>query len=474
MPRHNVVVILSDEHAAEVLGVEGHRVARTPNLDRLAARGTRFTRAYTPSPICVPARAAFATGRPVHAIGYWDNANAYDGRVRGWGHVLQDHGVRVEAIGKLHYRAAEDPTGFDAEHLAMHIVNGQGMVWGLVRNPLPVFQRQAAGMLRPIGPGTSKYNLYDVAVADRAIAWLNEAPTDQPFVLFVGLVAPHFPLTVPPEWLALYPPETLPRPRLHPSTGYRRHPWVEDMHVSQPVDDSLNDEERQLALACYLGLVSYLDHQVGRILDALAASPHAQTTRIVYSSDHGDNMGTRGLWGKCVLYEESARVPLIVAGPGVPAGRVSTTPMNLTDARASLLAALDVVDEAPDPDGRDWFAAASAPDDPARLVLSEYHAVGSRTGAFLLADARYKYIHYVGHPPELFDLEQDPGETRSVADDEPYRAVRDAMAAALHQRLDPEAVSARALADQAQMIEHYGGPERALTLGAPGASPVPI
>jgi choline-sulfatase len=474
MQTRNIVVIMSDEHTASVLGAAGHGIARTPNLDRLAARGTRFTRAYTPSPICVPARAAFATGRAVHQLGHWDNANAYDGRVRGWGHVLQDHGVRVESIGKLHYRAAEDPTGFDAQHLPMHIAGGHGMVWGLLRDPLPVFASQAAGMLRPIGPGTSKYNLYDAAIAEHAAAWLSDAPSSRPFVLFVGLVAPHFPLTVPPEWLALYAPATLPPPRLHPRSGYRRHPWVEDMHRSQPVDDSLDDAERQLALACYFGLVSYLDHQVGRILDALSASPHATTTQVIYTSDHGDNMGARGLWGKCVLYEESARVPLIVAGPGVPAGQVCATPTTLTDARASLLGALGIPDDEPDPDGRSWFAAAQAPDDPERLVLSEYHAVGSRTGAFMLADGRYKYIHYVGHTPELFDLISDPGETQNLTGDAAHAAVRDAMAAALHQQLDPIAVDARARADQAAMIARFGGPERALTMGAPGASPVPI
>ncbi|HLJ06193.1 MAG TPA: sulfatase-like hydrolase/transferase, partial [Acetobacteraceae bacterium] len=100
----NLVVIMSDEHHPKAFGAAGHPFAVTPNLDRLAARGTRFDAAICNSPICVPSRASFATGRHVHELGLWDNAMAYDGSVRGWGHALQDAGHRVDSIGKLHYR----------------------------------------------------------------------------------------------------------------------------------------------------------------------------------------------------------------------------------------------------------------------------------------------------------------------------------------------------------------------------------
>ena len=125
----NLLVIMSDEHDPRYMGVSGDALIRTPHLDRLAGRGVRFTDAVTPSPICVPARASFATGAYAHDIGYWDNALAYDGGVKGWGHALQEAGIRVDSIGKLHYRSSEDEAGFDREHLPMHIYNGHGMVW---------------------------------------------------------------------------------------------------------------------------------------------------------------------------------------------------------------------------------------------------------------------------------------------------------------------------------------------------------
>ena len=133
MVQSNFLIIMSDEHQARAMGCAGHPFVQTPNLDALAARGMRFTDAYTPSPICVPARAAFAAGVAVHKTRLWDNAMPYTGTPKGWGHALQNAGVPVESIGKLHYRSAEDPAGFDVEHIPMQVVDGVGMVWASIR-----------------------------------------------------------------------------------------------------------------------------------------------------------------------------------------------------------------------------------------------------------------------------------------------------------------------------------------------------
>ena len=133
----NLVIIMADEHNPKVTGYEGHPMVRTPNMDRLAASGTRFDKAYTNSPLCVPARAAFATGQHIHKIGYWDNAIAYDGRVPSWGHRLQAEDHPVTSIGKLHYMNETDSTGFDEQIIPMHIANGVGDLHGLFRDPPP-------------------------------------------------------------------------------------------------------------------------------------------------------------------------------------------------------------------------------------------------------------------------------------------------------------------------------------------------
>ena len=174
MQPRNLLFIMSDEHAASVIGAAGHPVAKMPNLDALAARGTLFSSAYTPSPICVPARAAFATGRYDHETGNWDNGHPWDGSVPGWGHALQAAGRPVLSIGKLHYRGEADPTGFDTQIRPMHVVDGKGDVYGAIKDPMPI-RFGGAKFSREVGPGESGYTRYDRAIADEAVRWLMEA-----------------------------------------------------------------------------------------------------------------------------------------------------------------------------------------------------------------------------------------------------------------------------------------------------------
>jgi choline-sulfatase len=475
----NLVVIMSDEHHPRAMGVAGHPFVITPNLDRLAARGTRFAAAYCNSPICVPSRASFATGRYVHELGTWDNAIAYDGSVSGWGHALQRSGHRVDSIGKLHYRNAEDPTGFDRQYHPMHIYGGHGMVWGALRDGKADFSERAHTMLDPIGPGTSKYNIYDDRIASEAEAWIARAAAEKgarPWVLFVGFVAPHFPLTVPKEFLDLYPVDKMPSPRLHPDDGYPRHPWLETQHRMHPVDDALDEGRRRLATACYYGLCTWVDRQVGRVIGALERIGLAETTRVVYTSDHGDNIGARGMWGKSTHYDDAAGVPMIMAGPDIEHGGVCRTPVSLVDLAPTIIAA---VGEHPyswaiDLPGRSLFDIGAELYDPKRTVFSEYHAFGSPSAAFMLRSGRFKYNYYVGYEPELFDLASDPGEEHNLAANADHAATVSRFETELRNILDPEATDKRAKADQAALIERFGGPEKARNIGAPGATPAPI
>lgn len=471
MKPSNLLIILSDEHQARAMGCAGHPFVQTPNLDALADRGMRFTDGYTPSPICVPARASFATGRHVHKNRLWDNAMPYCGQQPGWGHCLQNAGMPVESIGKLHYRREGDPTGFDQEHVPMHVAGGKGMVWGSIRS-LDERVSPSSRMLGPyIGPGNSTYTDYDQTVTDRTIDWLGERSAEtEPWCLYVGLVAPHFPLVVPQEFFDLYPPDDLPAPKLNPKDGYARHPWVE-LHNSQwnCERDFRSEEERRDAVAAYFGLVSWMDHNVGRILTALEQSGALDKTTVVYSSDHGDNVGARGLWGKSNLYQESVSIPMIMAGPGIPQGTCAT-PVDLLDLAATIPAHFGLEFQS---DGTPLTTLAKEPADPERVILSQYHAVGAVSGAFMLRKGRWKLNHYVGFEPELFDLENDPEETRNLAAEPEFETVRDDLMAVLLELLDPDEVNEQAFADQAAMIERYGGREAALKIGAPGATPAP-
>lgn len=468
----NLLVICSDEHDPRHMGVSGDTRLRTPNLDALAARGTRFERAWTPSPICVPARAAMATGRHVHQCGYWDNAIAYEGRTTSWHHRLAEAGVRVESIGKLHFRREDDPTGFTAQHEAMHIHDGIGLVWGSVRDPLPT-SRGRSPIFDEMGEGISSYNRYDDRIAMLGEQWLHERAAergDRPWALFAGFVAPHMPLVVPREFLERH----LDRRdafKLHPTEGHRRHPWVERMAQFWDHDAELGSHDRRvLARACYLGLVDWLDVQVGRLLEVLAETGLDRDTTVVYTSDHGDNLGARGLWNKSVLYRESTGIPMIVAGPDVPAGQVRRTNVSLVDLYPTALEAcgIEALPEESGLPGRSLRMIAREPDDASRLGFSEYHAVGADGGAYMVCDGRFKYHHYQAYRPELFDLEEDPEELHDLAGDAGMQPQLRLMEGHLLAMLDPAKVDAAALRDQRDLIARFGGREKAWRRGNPG------
>ena len=467
----SLMVILSDKHRHDALSCGGHPFVQTPHLDGLAARGTRFTNAYTPSPICVPARAAFATGRHVHETGNWDNAMPYHGTPQSWGHVLQLGGVTVESIGKLHYRDAGDNVGFDAMHLPMMVKDGVGMVFASVRRESERLLPENRMLGPKIGGGESEYTRYDTAVVQQTEAWLaDRAGQDdaQPWRLYVGLVAPHFPLICPEPFFSLYREMDLPEPKLLPKDGYQRHPWVEKQNAFMDCEGKFTSpEERSDAIAAYWGLCGFLDHNVGRILAALEAS--GLDADVIYASDHGDNAGARGLWGKSNMYQESAAIPMIAAITGMPKG-TCTTPVSLLDMSQTIPAYFGLSWESDMP-GTPLQDIAARPDDPEREVISQYHAAGSVSGAYMLRKGRWKYIEYEGFAPELFDLEADPEELNDLAAS--HSEIVHDLAAALRRHLDPEAENARAFAAQDALIAGFGGRDAAMKLGARGATPTP-
>ena len=479
MRNTNLVIILSDQHNPRVMGCAGHSLVKTPNIDALAARGTRFSSAYTNCPICVPARASLATGRYVHDIGFWDNAIAYDGSVPSWGHRVMEQGHQAVSIGKLHY-VSSDPArnGFTQEILPMHLADGDGDVVGLIRDELIV--RKGAAKLGPeAGPGESDYTRYDRSIAENACRWLKEeAPkiTDKPWVLYVGFVCPHPPLIAPPEYFAMYANLDIPMPDMYAENERPHHPWLDFMRKGRPYDAGFTGPAMvKRALAAYMGSVSFLDHNVGQVVNAIEQAGLNNSTRIIYSSDHGENLGTRGLWAKNTLYEESAGIPLMMAGPDVPAGKVIGDPVTLVDIFPTVLECVGVKPAQTDADlpGASLLAGAARGGMPQRTVLSEYHAASSPSGAFMIRHGRFKYIHYTGYAPMLFDLANDPHERHDLSSEAAHKADLDACEAALRRLIDPEAVDQRARGDQTAMIEKLGGKEAVLGRGAIRHSPPP-
>lgn len=461
---NNFLIVIADEHRKDALGCAGHPIVKTPNLDGLAARGTIFENAYTPSPICVPARAAMACGDYVHKIRCWDSATPYRGVPRSWMHRLRDGGLEVTSIGKLHFRSSDDDNGFSREILPMHVAGGVGWPAGLLREDPPGFET-ARELAENVGAGTSSYTDYDQAITEAACDWLlGCGESETPWATFVSLVSPHYPLVAPPKYYDLYDPESVDLPIAYEHAQRPRHPELRNIARFFGYDRHFDRRKVREAKAAYYGLVSFVDDCVGRILSALDRSGQADNTLIVYASDHGDMMGDHGFWTKQVMYEASAGIPMIVAGPGIPEGKRVGTGTSLIDLAPTAVDVTGILDGTDDPfPGRSLRSIAREADDTNRTVFSEYHDGGSTTGSFMVRWGNWKFVYYVGQDAQLFDLAQDPHELRDLARDGVSGPDVQATLREGERRLrticDTEEVNARCFADQGRRIEELGGIE---------------
>jgi iduronate 2-sulfatase len=423
--RPNVLFLVADDLCAGVLGCYGGRDAHTPNLDRLAARGVRFDRAYCQFPVCGPSRAATMSGMYPASLGVLGNGGAHRivellgdrpslpqwFRQQGW------FSARVSKI--YHMRVPGDITaGVDGpDHPASWelAVNCKAPEWyteGEAEN------LASGGRLRferekhyGLGFGTAFYVVKgasdgaeqaDHQAATEAIRILEARRDDaRPFFLAVGFVRPHVPLVAPEEWFERHDPAAVALPQ----------------RVAGDLDDipkagmSLNsrrlkiegDDDRQREIiAAYRAATSFMDAQVGRVLDVLEELDLADDTLVVFSSDHGYHLGEHGFWQKLSLHEESARIPLLLAGPGVPSGASRSGLAQQIDLYPTLteLAGLEVPAHV---EGRSLLPLLRDPD----AVVHE--AVFSRNGkGRLVRTARWALLQWQDGTAELYDMRDDP------------------------------------------------------------------
>lgn len=467
MQPSNLLILMADQHNRQLMGCVGHPDIETPNLDRLAARGTRFANAYTNSPICVPSRAAMATGRYPHQIGVWDNAAPYTGKPASWGHRLTAAGKPVTTIGKLHFRNGQDDTGYPDQRIPLHCHEGLGDLRGILRAKMPPhFQHRK--YLLDAGPGDSEYLRYDRAITEQTVNWLrDEAPKlSEPWTLWSSWVCPHPPFVAPPEYLALYDPEKITLPVNWQQQDWARHPALDLRRKIMFYEEPLDEATLRQAICTYYALVSFMDAQIGLVLQALDDAGLTESTRILYTNDHGDMVGKHGLWYKSVMYEDSAGVSMIVAGPEIPEGKVSQTNVSLVDVFPTALQAVGVTLAAEDAKlpGRSLLDLANQ-DRVSRIAFSEFHSSMSATASFMVRDDRYKLIYYVDMPRQLFDLEADPDESINVAENPAYAKVLGRLESSLRAICNPEKIDAEAQASQRERVETVGGEEAILSGG---------
>jgi choline-sulfatase len=473
----NLLILMSDEHTRRMTGCYGHPLVKTPNLDRLAERGVRFNNAYVNHPICVPSRANFITGRYTHDTGNWDNAHPYTGHeAEGFGHRLIDSGSQMTTIGKLHYRYLDDPNGLPDSRIAMNVFEGKGDYFGSMR-----WRRQTntGGRALPPGPGESHYTRFDRAVTAESVNWLQNESSghDKPWCLWVSVGCPHPPLVAPEDFYSLYPEDGVDMPINWREQDWPDHPYWNEVRPWRAPGGQMDEAEIRRSISAYYGLVSFMDDNLGKVLDALEASGQAGNTRIIYTTDHGEMLGGYGLWGKMCMYEDSVAIPHIMAGPDLPAGTTCDANISWVDIFPTVLDCAGVPLADPDENlpGTSLWPIARGESNPERIVFSEYHAARSSTGNFMVKDDRYKFVFYAGdYPPQLFDLQEDPTELNDLGRDPAHAETRTRLEAELRKICDPEAVNDRAFADQRALLEKYGGEEAILAEGPKiGATPTP-
>ena len=437
--RPNVLLLVSDEHHYGVAGFAGDPLARTPTLDGLAERGVVFERACCQSPVCTPSRMSFLTGKNIPAISCWNNHWPLPPEHRTIAHAFNDAGYETCLVGKMHFGGKDQCHGFrhrpygDLKHALGH-------------QPDPIDMFPNSGGVAHAGPSRIPESLQqETVVSTEAAAFVLEHAANQPdmpWFLCASYCKPHAPLVVPSRYFQRYLGKT-PPVGLDPEDEAAMHPYVAHQRENYGLL-GVTREQVDRARAAYWGAVEFLDDCMGLLLWRLERAGALENTIVVYLSDHGDLIGNHGLWWKANYYEESVRVPFLIAGPGVAPGVRRDELAALTDlvptlcglCGVALPGEVDGVDLAP------LLASGHVAEAPRDHVISEYYGMGMltqpyRTGARgdsmrLIRTARYKYVDVDGLDNLLFDLQADPSEYRNVIGD-PARAD---VAADLAARLD--------------------------------------
>ena len=442
----NIVFLFSDEHTGTVMGNSGHPVVRTPNLDRLSEQSYTFDNAYCNYPICTPSRLSMLTGKYPHQIDAWDLGAILDSKT--WGDYLKEAGYGTVLCGRTHFNGKDRLLGF-SDRLLDDLPRWRHTS-GRPPRRTPDDRRGSNSHVTECGPGDHEHTRYDREVTDLAVEYLKRKATslsDKPFLLYCGYMHPHFPLIAPPEFYSWYDPDTLELPDTwneplesqHPVIQHHRWAWRNEI---PPPEDTV-----RCALASYYALVSSLDAQIGRILDAVDSSQLSENTVVIYTSDHGEMAGSHGIWQKQCFYESAVKVPLMLRLPSGETRRVSQN-ISLVDVLPTLLDIVGLEKPAELPGESLIEIARNQQHKTTRTVFSEYHHMGMLNAGYMLKCGDYKLCYYVGNQPQLFNVDIDPLENSDLALNPDYAEIRSTLEDALYEIVDPESEDARAKENQ--------------------------
>ncbi|WP_226529218.1 choline-sulfatase [Metabacillus niabensis] len=423
----NIVMIMADQMAFDVIGALGHPTVKTPNIDRLVQSGVTFENAYCNSPICAPSRASFVSGKFISNIGVYDNGSELSSDTPTFLHHLRRAGYETVLSGKMHFVGPDQLHGFEHRltkdiHTAAFDLTPD---WSR-----GVYPNHGTGVKRLKNPGVMEINNnldYDEKVLHRTLEQIRtfkrkKEEEKRPFFLCSSFFHPHDPFHITEEYWNMYEDSFIPMPDIPCENLENMHPFNQWIQTHHEIDIcELSEEEMKRNRRAYYGMVTYFDQKVGQIVNELERLDMLENTIIVVTSDHGEMLGEHGMWFKRTFYDHATKVPLIFSFPKrFPAGKKVREVVSLVDLAPTFMA-LGAV-----PDREKWFGELDGDNLEALLigedanwkdeVICEYYGEGPIQPLIMLRSGAYKFVYVHEEKPLLFDLENDPQECTNLAD----------------------------------------------------------
>jgi choline-sulfatase len=445
---------MADQLAAPFLPTYGHPVVKAPNLSALADRGMVFESAYTNSPLCAPSRFSMLAGRLNSKIGAYDNAAELASSVPTFAHYLRRAGYQTTLAGKMHFVGADQLHGFE-ERLTTDIYPAD---FGWTPNWRDAEARvdwwfHNMDSVRCAGVADSSNQLdYDDEVGFHAVRKLRDlarSNDDRPWLLTAAFTHPHDPYVARRDHWNRYDHDVIDLPAVGALSIDKVDPHSARLRNVSNMDAMPVTEAQILnARHAYYSSIAYIDDWVGSLVRTLNDCGQTENTIVLFTSDHGDMLGERGLWYKMNFFEHACRVPLIVAGPGIAAGR-NKDHVSLLDLVPTFneLANGPAID-ASFVDGTSLVPSLYGEPDSSRVVLGEYLAEGAIAPIFMVRSSSYKYIQCSADPEQLYHVDSDPSELVNLADDPRHGNTLTQLRALANETWDGEQVNADVLASQ--------------------------
>ncbi len=443
MKQPNILIIMSDQHNPHIMGCAGDRVVRTPNIDKLAGQGVRFSHAYCGGPLCVPSRMTFLTGRNCSDINVFTNSGVLASDIPTFAHALGAAGYETVLCGRMHLSRDNPQHGFEKKLVGDVSTRWSSRAGGSLFGDIPKgLNSQKRISVEIAGPGRTSYQAFDRDVASAAVEFINNRSGEKrPFCLVVGFVLPHNPLICPRELFDEYFPQ-MDIPRMTDEEKKKIHPAVQKWREAHGVDNLSNSQVRT-ARAAYYGLVTMVDSFVGEVTGTLEKKGLHQNTAVFYTSDHGEMAGEHEMWWKSNFYEGSAGVPLIASFPGTfLEGKICSHPVSLLDIAPTLLE-LGGAGSLPRITGKSIMHClkGSCGGKQEKDIFSELYDTEVETPVRMVVRWPWKLVYYHGYEqPLLFNLEKDPGEINDCGREDVYDIVKKELLAALKDGWDAERI----------------------------------